>query len=108
MLVELGYANEEIRVVTSELHHGVTAPVAPTSGRREEGVVLAVEPRSDEEARLLRPGGRRAAHWRSSGAEFRGRHASSGGASSSRSAWMSRAAAASALASRALSTTLQR
>jgi hypothetical protein len=53
MLVELGYANEEIRVVTSELHHGVTAPVAPTSGRREEGVVLAVEPRSDEDARLL-------------------------------------------------------
>jgi hypothetical protein len=67
MVVELGYANEEIRVVTSGFPRGATGSAASTSGGRDEGIVLAVEPRTEEDARLL------ASRWQACGSPDVGR-----------------------------------
>jgi hypothetical protein len=51
--VELGYANEEIRVVTWDASRGVNGTAGATQlGSREAGVVLTAEPKNEEDARL--------------------------------------------------------
>lgn len=59
-VIERGFQNEE--VTASAVVAGLRGSATPAGERRRRGVVLAVEPRSEEEARSIAEG------WRACGA----------------------------------------